>query len=120
MMQVHLKQLKLYGYHGLDKGEDVLGGEYEVSLTASYTSTEVPLVSIGQTIDYTVLYEMVKQRMQKPTPLLETLATEIASEIFAKFSNAEEVVISIFKLHPPIKNFQGSVGVTYQLKREEK
>ncbi len=47
MMQVHLKQLKLYGYHGLDKGEDVLGGEYEVSLTASYTSTEVPLVSIG-------------------------------------------------------------------------
>ncbi len=120
MMQVHLKQLKFYGYHGLDEGEDVLGGEYEVSLTASYLSTNVPVVSIAQTIDYTVLYDMVKQCMQKLTPLLETLATEIASEIFVKFSNVEEVVISIFKLHPPIKNFQGSVGVTYQLKREEK
>ncbi len=118
MMQVHLRQLKLYGHHGLDEGEDVLGGEYEVSLTASYTPSKVPLVSIKQAIDYTVLYDMVKQRMQKPTPLLETLATEIASEIFAKVSNVDEVVISIFKLHPPIKNFQGSVGVTYQLKRE--
>ncbi len=120
MMQVHLRQLKLYGYHGLDEGEDVLGGEYEVSLTASYHPTNVPVISIAQTIDYTILYEMIKQRMQKPTPLLETLATEIASEIFAKFQNVEEVVISIFKLHPPIKNFQGSVGVTYQLKREDK
>jgi dihydroneopterin aldolase len=119
-MQVHLRQLKLYGYHGLDEGEDVLGGEFEVSLTASYLPTHVPIVSIGQTIDYTILYDIVKQRMQKPTPLLETLATEIASEIFAKFTNVEEVVISIFKLHPPIKNFQGSVGVTYQLKREDK
>lgn len=120
MMQVHLRQLKLYGYHGIDEGEDVLGGEYEVSLTASYLPEELPVVSINHTIDYTVLYTMVKQRMQKPTPLLETLATEIASEIFVKFSNVEEVVISIFKLHPPIKNFEGSAGVTYQLKREEK
>jgi dihydroneopterin aldolase len=56
--------------------------------------------------------------MQRPAKLLETLATEVASEIFAKFSNVEEVVISIFKLHPPIINFPGSVGVTYQLKRE--
>ncbi len=120
MLQVHLRQLKLYGYHGLDEGEDVLGGEYEVSLTTSYFPSHVPLVSIDQTIDYTLLYNMVKQRMQRPTRLLETLATEIASEIFAKFSNVDEVVISIFKLHPPIKNFQGSVGVTYQLKREEK
>lgn len=120
MMQVHLRQLKLYGYHGLDEGEDVLGGEYEVSLTASYLPTHVPVVSIAQTIDYAVLYDMVKQHMQKPTPLLETLATEITSEIFVKFTNVEEVVISIFKLHPPIKNFQGSVGVTYQLKREDK
>jgi dihydroneopterin aldolase len=120
MMQIHLRQLKLYGYHGLDEGEDVLGGEYEVSLTAYYLPSHLSIVSIEQTIDYTVLYDILKQRMQQPTKLLETLATEIASEIFAKFSNVEEVVISIFKLHPPIKNFEGSVGVTYQIKRGEK
>jgi 7,8-dihydroneopterin aldolase/epimerase/oxygenase len=119
MMQVHLRQLKLYGYHGLDEGEDVLGGEYEVSLTASYVPAQVPIVSINQTIDYTALYSIIKVRWQNPTHLLETLATEIVSEIFAKFPAVEEVVISIHKLHPPIKNFEGSVGVTYQSKREK-
>ncbi len=118
MMEVHLKQVKLYGYHGLVEGEDVLGGEYEVSLTASYLPTEVPVVSINQTIDYTVLYNIIIARMQKPTRLLETLATEIVGEIFAKFSVVNNVAISIFKLHPPIKNFEGSAGVTYQLKRD--
>ena len=118
-MQVHLKQLRLHGFHGLDEGEDVLGGEFEVSLTASYIPEATPIVSIHQTIDYTLLYDIIKQRMLIPTPLLETLATEIVSEIFAKFPAILEVDISIFKLHPPIKNFQGSVGVTYQLKRSE-
>jgi 7,8-dihydroneopterin aldolase/epimerase/oxygenase len=119
MMQVHLRQLKLYGYHGLDEGEDVLGGDYEVSLTASYIPEKIPIVSIDQTIDYTVLYSIIKVRWQKPTHLLETLATEIVSEIFAKFPAVEDVVISIHKLHPPIKDFQGAVGVTYQSKRDK-
>jgi 7,8-dihydroneopterin aldolase/epimerase/oxygenase len=119
MMKVHLRQLKFYGYHGLDEGEDVLGGEYEVSLTACYQPEEIPIVSIKQTIDYTVLHSIIKDRMQRPTHLLETLATEIVSEIFAKLPMIEDVEISIYKLHPPIKNFEGSVGVTYQLKREK-
>ena len=67
--------------------------------------------------DYTELLKIVKQRMQHPAHLLETLATEIASEIIAKFSIVTEVAISIYKLHPPIENFEGSVGVTYKLKR---
>jgi 7,8-dihydroneopterin aldolase/epimerase/oxygenase len=119
MMHVHLRQLKLYGYHGLDEGEDILGSEYEVSLTVSYMPEHVPIISINQTIDYTALYSIIKERWQKPTHLLETLATEIVSEIFAKFPAVEDIVISIHKLHPPIKNFEGSVGVTYQSKREK-
>lgn len=118
-MKVHLRSVRFYAYHGIDDGEDVLGGEYEVSLTASYKPENVPITSIEQTVDYTVLYNIIRQRMQTPAALLETLATEIASEIFAKFSIISEVDISIFKLHPPIKNFEGSVGVTYQLKRNE-
>lgn len=118
-MKVLLRSIRFYGFHGFDEGEDVLGGEYEVSLTVSYIPETLPIISIEQTVDYTVLYNIVKQRMLKPTALLETLATETASEIFAKFLMINEVDISIFKLHPPIKNFEGSVGVTYQLKRNE-
>ncbi|MEJ7681679.1 MAG: dihydroneopterin aldolase [Segetibacter sp.] len=72
---------------------------------------------IEETLDYTALLNIIKERMQKPVHLLETLATEIASEIIAKFSIVTDVEISVSKLHPPIKNFEGTVGVTFKIHR---
>lgn len=118
-MKIHLEKIRLHCYHGLHSGEEILGGEFEVNLTAHYSPVELPVIHLNDTVDYTALYELVKARMQKPTLLLETLVTEIAAEILAKFSLVEEVNLSIYKLHPPIPNFQGSVGVAYTLKRNQ-
>ncbi len=107
----------MYGYHGLVAGENILGGEFEVDLTVCYQLENVIIKKIDETLDYTQLFGIVKERMKKPAQLLETLATEISSEIIVKFSRVTEVVISIYKLHPPIENFEGAVGVTYRLKR---
>lgn len=116
-MQIHLQKVKLFGYHGLNAGEEVIGGEFEVSLTAYYQPKSPPITKIDETLDYTILLEIVRQRMSVPTHLLETLATEIASEIIARFLTVTSVEISIFKLHPPIVNFEGSVGVTCKINR---
>ena len=56
--------------------------------------------------------------MAIPTPLLETVVTDLAQKILAQFSLAEEVLISIRKMHPPVSNMQGSVGVSFELKRK--
>ena len=117
LMEILLQKVRIFGYHGLSHGEDIIGGEFEVSLIARYVPANITIIKIEETIDYTVLLEIVRQRMRRPAHLLETLATEIASEIIAKFSIVTEVEISIFKLHPPIENFEGSVGVTYKVKR---
>ncbi len=118
LMEIHLHKIIFFGYHGLHAGEDILGGEFEVNLTASYIPAHIPVKEIEETLDYTALLSLVKQRMRIPAHLLETLATEIACEIIAKFPVVTEVVISISKLHPPITNFEGLVGVTFKLKRE--
>lgn len=55
--------------------------------------------------------------MKIATPLLETLVMDIAAQILAQFQQAEAVFISIKKLQPPIANFNGSVGVSYSLKK---
>lgn len=117
LMEIHLQKVKIFGYHGLHAGEEIIGAEFEVNLTASYIPAQITIKNIEETLDYTVILEIIKQRMKTPAHLLETLATEIASEIIAKFSRVTEVVISIYKLHPPIENFEGLVGVTYKLKR---
>ena len=116
-MQIRLKNVRLYCYHGLDDGEEILGGEYEVNLTASFHPATASIKSLEETVDYSAVYELVRSRMKQPTPLLETIATGIASEIIAKFPIVEEVNISISKLHPPIPQFVGNVGVEFTLKR---
>jgi dihydroneopterin aldolase len=63
------------------------------------------------------VYNLVKELMQQPEPLLETVVTLIADEILKKFSHVQEVSVSITKLNPPIIAFEGIVGVKYVLKR---
>lgn len=116
-MQIHLQKVKLFGFHGLHAGEKIAGGEFEVSLTANYLPIQIPINEIHETLDYTILLSIVRERMLRPAHLLETLATEIATEIMENFSMVTNVEISITKLHPPIHNFEGSVGVTFKIKK---
>jgi dihydroneopterin aldolase len=117
LMEIELQKVRLYGYHGVDEAEQIVGGEFEINLITHYKPIQLIVCKMEETVDYKVLLELVKLRMQRPALLLETLATEIAGEIIWKFSCVTAVEISISKLHPPIENFRGSVGVTYKFKR---
>lgn len=119
MLAIHLQQLKFHSFHGLYEEENITGNEFEVNLTVKFHPHEIPCQSIEQTINYVSLYEMIKERMNKPTPLLETIATELVLQIFQKYIFSEEVSISIKKINPPIINFQGIVGVSFELKRKD-
>ena len=96
-----------------------MGNDFEVNISIKHRPVTGKIVSLEQTINYAVVYQQVKERMAKPTPLLETLAQEICEMILQHFSHAEEVSFSIKKLHPPIMHFQGSVGITFELKRNQ-
>ena len=114
-MEVHLRNVRLYGYHGMVKGEEIVGGEFEVSLTVTYVPARINIIEIEDTVDYTSLLELIRVRMQRPSLLLESLATEIAEEILNKYPIVRSIEITILKLNPPIRNFEGAVGVTYKI-----
>ncbi len=42
-MQIHIQKVKLFGYHGLETGEEITGGEFEVSLTTYYSPIQIPI-----------------------------------------------------------------------------
>ncbi|MEP6846649.1 MAG: dihydroneopterin aldolase [Panacibacter sp.] len=117
MLTIELSGLRFHAFHGLYKEEKKIGGDYEVNITIRHLPKKLPVLHIEDTIDYTVVYNLVNAIMQQPEPLLETVASMIADEILRKFSHAEEVSVSVTKLNPPIIAFQGSVGVKCILKR---
>ncbi|MBK8089518.1 MAG: dihydroneopterin aldolase [Chitinophagaceae bacterium] len=113
MIAVHLKDLKFHAHHGLYAGEEKVGGPFEVNLSVWYNPGG-PVVSIDQTINYVILFNIVKQQMQERTGLLEMVAEKICYTIKDRFPVITEIKIDIYKCSPPIENFQGKTGITMQ------
>lgn len=118
MLTIELTRLRFHAFHGLYKEEKKIGGDYEVNVTVLHREKKFPVIHLHDTIDYCAVYNLIEEIMKQPEPLLETVASLIASEILRKFSQAEEVNVSVTKLNPPIIAFEGSVGVKCFLKRE--
>jgi dihydroneopterin aldolase len=117
LLTIHLHNLLFHAYHGLYAEEKLLGNDFEVNISIKHLPVKEKIISLEQTINYVAVHHLVKERMKMPTPLLETLAQEICESILEKFTLAEEVFFSIKKLNPPIINFQGSVGISFELNR---
>ncbi len=121
MLSIHLHNIIIFAHHGIYEEEKILGNEFELNITIKHSPQKLPVKHLSDTVDYVSVYDLVKKRMAIPTALLETVVTEIAKEILVQFSLAEEVFISMRKMYPPISNMhaQGSVGVSFELKRKE-
>jgi dihydroneopterin aldolase len=117
-MTIQLNQLLFHAYHGLYAIEQEQGGPFEVNITATFQPTAL-ITTLEQSVDYVGIYELVKARMAIATPLLETLVMELAQQILARFALLDSVCISIKKLEPPINDFTGTVGISYELKQTD-
>jgi dihydroneopterin aldolase len=118
LLTIHLNNLLFHAYHGLYEEEQILGNNFEVNITIHQLKVPQKINSIDDTIDYSKVYEMVKMQMTVPTPLLETVAQKICTTIIAQFNLVDWVKCSITKINPPIIQFQGTVGISFEMKRE--
>ncbi len=113
-MIVELKQARFFAYHGLYPEERKTGNWFVVDLAVMYEPADELLFGIDSTINYAGLYAIVKDQMNQPAGLLESLAAEIAAKIRSVFPQTKKIRISITKLHPPIEQFTGQVAVTWE------
>lgn len=114
LMTIELTGLRFHAFHGLYEEERIAGNEFVVNLYVSYFPNNEIVSELSDTINYAVIYDLVKQKMQQRTDLLETIAMSLAEEIHQQFPGVKKVDISIVKLYPPIVSFTGNVGVRYQ------
>ncbi len=113
MFTIHLHNLKFFCFHGVHEEERILGGQFEVDATVGFTA-DGKITALEQTVDYTKIFEVIKQRMQQPTALLETVAQELVHGIYESDRRITWVDINIKKINPPMGNFQGSISVSYK------
>lgn len=112
-MIIRLNKLQFHGYHGVHDEERVLGNTYEVNVEMGLDSSK-KITELNETVNYEKAFYIVKDRMNIPTPLLETLARDIAESIYAENNYLKFVSVSIEKKFPPLATMQGSAGVIYK------
>ena len=100
---IKVENIRVYAFHGCLKEETKIGSDYRVDLEvkadlqASALSDE-----LKDTVDYVLLNNIVKEEMQQPSKLLETVAKRILNRIFKEDSLVRKATVSVSKLNPPI------------------
>lgn len=120
MFRIIIKDLNLFGYHGVKESEKKDGQNFcfniEILLNKnSFLNGD----SIENTLNYSEVIKLVKDiNSNRRFNLLETLSQEIANRIMGMSFLIEKVSVKIEKTSPPIKENIESVGVEYILDRK--
>jgi len=112
-IEIRLSDLRCYAHHGITEAERRMGQEFrsDIVLTCPNPGN---VTQIGETVDYTRVYQLFRETMEVPQPLLETVAMTLADRLHHAFPQVAEINISIEKTSPPIATLVGRVGITYR------
>ena len=113
---IALNQLYFFSFHGLYEEEKKVGGEFNVDLSVKYNAGQSTITKLEETVNYAILYEIVKTEMNQARDLLETVARSITEKIHQAFPSVKEIEIMIEKKNPPIVGFIGNVAVRFSKK----
>lgn len=101
--KIFLEGLEFHAYHGVYPHERESGNWFEVDIMveADFLSGAVR-DEIAGTVNYETLFEIIKEEMEKPSKLLETVVHQIVTHVMEKLPAVEKVAVKISKLNPPI------------------
>ena len=97
-----MEDMEFYAFHGHYPEEQTIGGKYCVDLIIE-TNTEKAEISddLADTIDYTELYQIVKNEMGKPARIMEHLARRILNSVKERMNNIGKITVKLSKINPP-------------------
>src|SRR6185312_3224682 len=100
-------------FHGIYEEEKILGNQYIVNASVEFLEKDEVIEHINDTVNYAIIYNIIKKRMSIPTPLLETIVMEIGNEVHCEFPHLRSISLSLQKKHPPIEGMQGGAVVKW-------
>lgn len=113
MLTIHLQNLLFHSFHGVYEEEKVTGNPFQIDAEVAIDA-QGKITRLQQTVNYVTIYNIIQQRMLKPTALLETVAQELTEQIHDADQRIRSVSVTIKKLSPPVENFQGTISVSYK------
>ena len=115
-VQIELEAMKFYAYHGVAPQETRVGNTFVVNLVLTAPLEKaVASDDLEDTINYAVVYEVVKREMAIPSKLIEHAAGRILAALKETFPQLLMIELKLSKLNPP---FGGDVYSASVILRE--
>jgi dihydroneopterin aldolase / 2-amino-4-hydroxy-6-hydroxymethyldihydropteridine diphosphokinase len=123
MYKIFIKNLKLFGYHGVNPEEKINGQDFIFNAVVQLKGDcEKPAIAlnddISNTVNYSEIITVIKEaNSSKKFDLLETLSGQVAQNILDFSPLISKVMVKVEKPNPPIKDLLESVGVVCKLEK---
>lgn len=121
LFKIFVKNLILYGYHGVNESEKKDGQYFVYNLKIGLKENHIfKDDNIAETVNYSQAISIIKKiNNNNKFDLLETLACACVTKLFMLSELIEEIEISIEKENPPINETLKSVGVSFIAQRKD-
>ncbi|XP_021720588.1 dihydroneopterin aldolase 2-like [Chenopodium quinoa] len=108
-----LRGLKFHGFHGVKPEEKKLGQKFVVDVDAWMDLRKAGISDcLSDTISYSEIYRIVKEVVEGTSrDLLESVAQQIATITFSKFSQISAVRVEVKKPHVAVQGQIDYLGV---------
>jgi 7,8-dihydroneopterin aldolase/epimerase/oxygenase len=117
--KISLEGLEFHAFHGVYPHERESGNYFEVDISVEADFSEGAREdNLAGTVNYEDLFRIVKEEMEKPSKLLETVAEKIVRHVFDALPAVQLVDVKISKLNPPIGGKCLKSSVSLQQRRK--
>lgn len=109
---IELRNLRFKAYHGCLPQERIEGADYLVNLRCEADLRRAASSdSLEHTVDYSLLYDIIKNEMATPANLLEKVAGNILKNIRYYAPAVKSATITICKMEPPFNYAENALDL---------
>lgn len=112
MHKIIVEGINVFAYHGCLEEEARIGTRYTVDVIMETDfSVAAKTDDLSKTIDYVIVYNIVKKQMAVRSKLIEQVAQRIVDELKEKFTTLKKVDLKVTKHNPPMNGDVDKVSV---------
>ena len=118
MSIITLENMEFHAYHGCLEHEKELGNTFRVTVSMELdTSIAGRTDKLDETLNYQLVYDVVKREMEIPSQLIEHAAQRIIEAVFGQFTQIQMLKVQLSKLNPPLGGKVECVTIDIEKKR---
>ena len=118
MSKLTFENMEFHAFHGCLEHEQVLGNTFIVNLSFVLdTALAGKTDNLKHTLNYQLVYDVVKREMEIPSKLIEHVGQRILDSVFNEFPQILEVDVILSKLNPPLGGKVNRVTIEFEKRR---